>query len=878
MRLAWPLTGRSEEMRLIEAAISDPDASGIIVCGAAGVGKSRIAREALSLAAAKGCEERWVVGTSSARALPLGALASWAGPESSDSFQLVRGVIESLTSASEGKPVVVGVDDAPLLDDLSTFVVHQIVQRAAAKVVLTIRNGEPIPAGTHELLKIGQFDRLDMQPLSRDETTILVTAALGGPLEPDAARRLWELTRGNVLYVRNIVEHEVAEGRLAEQHGYWRWVADPVVPSGLLELIDSRIGALPPSVSDVVDVLAVGEPMQLASLQRITDPAAVEEADVRGLITLESVENVDGGMEVRVAHPLYSEVRRRHAAPTRLRRLRGLIAAELAAADDGNDMRVVVRRATLSLDSDLEPDPDLLVTAAQGATWLADLRLADRLADAAIRAGAGPEAYFTWAHALSWLDRGEEADAALSDLSTRELSHTDRARLAYLRANNMLFARANPAEAKRLIDAASRATPPHARGCIDAFLTVYWWAVDKPEAAMQASTDLALDHLPAVAGSSTAWAIASVFAEAGRTTEAIAAAEAGYAAAARSFDTPHTTFNIADACVSALLLSGQVTSAREVAEGARQQAADLPGLAQSLGTALAGRAALGAGDVCAACSLLGQAIEALYAAGHGLGWGYRYQLAHTIALAMRGSCDEAAAALAATDEPQRPWRHWDHERRLARAWVAACQGGVSEAISTALSAAETASAKGQFAAEVMCLQTATQFGDRSCASRLRELESIVEGPRVGVAARFAAALGVGDGAELAAVSEEFEQMGDMVAAVDAAAHAAIAYRRKDLRGSALACSARADALAEQCGGATTPALRQATERLPLTDREREIVMLLGDGLTSPAIAERLTLSARTVEGHIYRAMTKTGTSSRDELAALLPRHKPASRQ
>jgi len=95
--------------------------------------------------------------------------------------------------------------------------------------------------------------------------------------------------------------------------------------------------------------------------------------------------------------------------------------------------------------------------------------------------------------------------------------------------------------------------------------------------------------------------------------------------------------------------------------------------------------------------------------------------------------------------------------------------------------------------------------------------------------------------------------------------------------AALGCSTRAEALAEQCG-AGTPALRQASERLPLTDREREIVMLLGEGLSSPAIAERLTLSVRTVEGHIYRAMAKTGTSSRDELAALLPRHKRASRE
>jgi DNA-binding CsgD family transcriptional regulator len=172
---------------------------------------------------------------------------------------------------------------------------------------------------------------------------------------------------------------------------------------------------------------------------------------------------------------------------------------------------------------------------------------------------------------------------------------------------------------------------------------------------------------------------------------------------------------------------------------------------------------------------------------------------------------------------------------------------------------------------VVCLQTATQFGDRTGAPRLRELESIVEGPRVGLAARFAEALCDGDAAELSSVSEEFERMGDLILALDVAAHAALAYRRKDKRGSALGCSTRADALAEQCGGACTPAHRQAADPLPLTDREAEIVMLIGAGLSNREIAERLTLSVRTVESHIYRAMLKTETSSRDDLAGLLPR-------
>jgi DNA-binding CsgD family transcriptional regulator len=668
------------------------------------------------------------------------------------------------------------------------------------------------------------------------------------------------------LYIRNIVEQEVADGRLEMQHGYWRWIGDPVVAPGLVELVESRIGDLPAPVADVIDALAVGEPIELTALTRITGPVAVEEADTRGLIALETVA---GGVEVRVAHPLYGEVRRRRAATTRLRRLRGLLAAELAASDDRDDVRLVVRRATLTLDSDLTPDADLLVNAANGAVWLADLPLADRLAEAAIRAGAGPEANFVRAHALSWLSRGEEADAVLAEIRTSQLTDGDRAKLAFLRASNMLWVLADPPRAKELIDGESGTTSPEARRYIDAFLTVYWFAMDEPGLAMQASNDLALDDLPAVVDAEIAWALAVISADAGRTAEAVAVAETGYTVGKRSFDAPQMRSNIADAHVGALLLSGRVGDAVDLAERLRQQAADLPGAAQLLGAAIAGRAALGAGHLHTACLLLQHAADALSDLGYAIGWGYRYHVPRTTALAMRGSTAEAAAALEALDKLQRPFRLLDYERSLARAWVAAGQGAVSEAITGLLSAAERAADNGQFAAEVLCRQAATQFGDDSSAPRLRELESIVEGPRVGLAARFAEALRDGDGDALAALSAEFERVGDVVAAVDAAAQAAIAYRGRDLRGSALRWSTRADALAEQCG-ATTPALRAATEPLPLTDREREIVMLIREGLLNREIAARLTLSPRTVESHIFRAMAKTGTNSRDELAALLP--------
>ncbi|MFN8228061.1 MAG: LuxR C-terminal-related transcriptional regulator [Mycobacterium sp.] len=845
----------------IDAALSDPDVSGVAVWGSAGAGKSRIAREAMQRAAARGSDTRWVVGTSAGRSIPLGAFTAWTQPGVTDTVQLVRRVIESLTAA--GPATVIVVDDAHRLDDLSAFVVNQIVQRRTAQVILTLPDGEPIPPAVQEITEAGRFTRVDLPTLSPAETEMLLSAALDSAIDPDAAQRLWNLTHGNVLYLRNIVEQEISDGRLVRQRGFVRWLGDPVLPRGLVALIESRMGGLPDPVSDVVDTLAVGEPIDLAALQRITDPAAIEEADTRGLIVLDSLA---GGVQVRLAHPLFGQIRRKRAPATKLRRLRGLVAAELAGSDD---IRIVVRRATLTLEADDAPDADLLLRAAHGAVWLADLPLANRLAEAATRAGAGPEPNFVRAHALSWLGRGEEAESVLAGIPTDGLTDGECARLAFLRASNLLWAIGDPARAKAVIDDAARVAPPGARTYIDAFYTVYWFATDRPDLAAEAAEPLVLHDLPPVVGAEIGWVLTAIAADAGRTSVAVEYAKAGYDAATRSLDAPHMRFNIADAHVGALLVAGSIPDALEVADWVRGQAADLPGAAQSLGAGIAGRAALGAGRLDDARVLLERASTGLTAAGYGAGWGFRYRVPNVMALAISDSTGPAVEALAELDRVRRTFRSLDHEQSLARAWVSAAQGAVSEAIAIVRSAAERASSKGQFAVEVMCLQTAAQFGDPTCAPRLRELESVVEGPRVGLAARFARALRDGDAAEMSSLSEEFESMGDVVAATDAAAHAAVRYRAQELRGSSLTCSARASALAEQCGGLTTPVLYRAVESLPFTDREREIVSLLAAGLSNREVAERLTLSVRTVESHIYRAMNKTGTGSREELVKLL---------
>ncbi|MBI5336116.1 MAG: helix-turn-helix transcriptional regulator [Mycolicibacterium rufum] len=870
MRLTWPLTGRAGEMGLVESALSEPASAGIVVSAAAGVGKSRLMREALGAAAARGCEVRTVIGTSSARRIPLGALAPWAGVHGGGGVQLICGVIESLVAAHDDRVVVMGVDDVHLLDDVSVFVLHQIVQRRAARLVLTFRAGEPVPEPVQDLWKVGDFDWLNLQLLSSADTAALLEAVLGAPPEPDAVSRLHRLTLGNPLYLRHIVEQEVGQGRLVEHQGWWRWTGEPVVPQSLAELIDARIGSLPAGVGTVVDALAVGEPIGLSALQRIADPGAVEDADERGLI---SVEHRGKAIEVRVAHPLYGEVRRSRAAPTRLRRLRGLVACELAAGDDRDDVQVLVRRAALSLDSDLVPDGALLTAAAHAAIRLADLPLADRLAAAAVEAGAGPEAQFVRAHALSWLGDGSAAEEVLNAVDVSNLSDDAFARFTYYRASNVLWALAEPERAEAIVDEAARLTNVSARRCVAAFKTVYYFAVDRPIEALAAARDIVLEELPPVIGAETAWVLANIHGDAGRTGEALAVGEAGLAMV-RTSDAPHLGFNIVDAQVSALLMAGRVHEAVDLAERGRVDADDLPGAAHLLGSAIAGRAALGAGRLDVARAMLGRSSTALSATGYALGWGYRYCLPHALALAMSGDHADAVDVLASLNRRRRPFRSLDDESSLVRAWVAAGQGAVGEAVAILREAARTASFSGRFAVEVACLQTAAQFGDHAGVQRLAELPRHVEGTRAGVASRFAAALRDGDAELLGAVSEAFEELGDLLAALDAAAHAAAVFRRDDRRGSSLTWTARAQDLAVRCGHIQTPALAQVCSPLPLTDREREIVALLGLGLSNRDIADRLVLSVRTVEGHIYKAMMKTDTASRDELGDLLRPRKP----
>jgi DNA-binding CsgD family transcriptional regulator len=98
--------------------------------------------------------------------------------------------------------------------------------------------------------------------------------------------------------------------------------------------------------------------------------------------------------------------------------------------------------------------------------------------------------------------------------------------------------------------------------------------------------------------------------------------------------------------------------------------------------------------------------------------------------------------------------------------------------------------------------------------------------------------------------------GDLARARMLAREAAAEARRLDMPGPA-----------DRAGHLARELEQLARAANPLTRREREIAELISGGLTNRAIAGRLVLSERTVEGHVRSAPAKLQLTNRTELAA-----------
>jgi DNA-binding NarL/FixJ family response regulator len=541
------------------------------------------------------------------------------------------------------------------------------------------------------------------------------------------------------------------------------------------------------------------------------------------------------------------------------------------AASGGRRVDDTLRRAALVVESDLPPDPLLLEAAATKAIQLLDLSLAERLARAAVAAGAGFGARMALANALSWLSHGDEADQELAALATVAGNDLERVQVGFSRAANRFYTQRDPAGAEAVLaEAAATVADEHLQRSLAALRAAFEVHLGRPAAAVRTAREaLAAPVLPDLSVVMASFGFIGGLGMLGRADELSAGAARAYAAGTGTSEAAVPCFGLGHLHIIGLRLAGYLAEAERVAADRCRSGAKILGPPQLYGLTLLGQAAFASGRLQTAMQYFREARAGLTQADTS-GFEAHCLLGLTEGLAKTGDAVAARRSLAELEEAWHPGLvYLQPELVLAKAWIAAAEGATTEAVALTQEAAGLARGFGQLAHEVLALQTAAGFGERTVGGRLAELADLVDGPRAPAAAAHAAALAADDGDAVRDASERLEELGDLLAAADAAAQAVVAYGRQGRNGAAQSAAARAERLVAACEGARTPALRAAAKPLPLTEREREIVALAALGLANRAIADRLMVSVRTVEGHLYRASAKLGTTDRAEFAALL---------
>ncbi|AFM18234.1 response regulator containing a CheY-like receiver domain and an HTH DNA-binding domain [Mycolicibacterium chubuense NBB4] len=856
----WQILERPSEFSEVRSALTGAGSYGVVLVGAAGVGKTTLAR---SVTESLRSQVHWVASTESSRSIPLGVFAHLVGPSTSrDATALLASARESLVSQGNS---IVGVDDAHLLDELSATLLHQIAVDQTGRILATVRTGEPVPDAVTSLWKDGYLRRIELQPFTKKQSVGLVESVIGGRLEGLSADLMWKSSGGNPLFLRHLVEGSIDAGTLRKVDDVWQLRGPTAVPSGLVELLESRLEQSGEDVLGVLKILALCEPLDIDALTELAGDAAVDAAEMRGLIRFQQ----DGPtLNARFSHPLVGDVVRSKIGRAAERRLKGQVVQILRRR--GLDTPASrIRMAQLSIDSDQSVDNELLTTAAKDAIYLSNLPLGERLARTAFDRTGSLQAGALLSRALLWQGKPAAADDILAKFAPDELDELQLVQWAIPRLSTLFWSMGEVEKAWKILELANeRVRHPSLALVLDATaaaLTVHQNEIG--EGIDKALTVLADPQAPdqAVEFAAFAAGLAMPVAGSGDEFEPIAAR-----CRAEQKTTDGMIRVMVRYCdVLALTHTGQLDLAAKRAADYADFSSVGQFLAWAIAKIMAGVVATARGDFPEVVSSIEQALAALSAESP-LPWQLPGRLLLARAYAALGRVGEAERVLndaAAHSGPSMALH--EPQRLISKAWYAAAKGMERRAVELARAAADNARHSGQFALEAEALHHATRFGDRTTAARLAELTGVVHGSPAPLFARHAAAFAASDAAGLDAVSVDFEHAGLLLSAADAAAQAAHLHDAAGDRRKTNESGANALRLADLCGGATTPAVKTAARPLPLTSREREVAELVAAGLTNREIAEQLTLSVRTVEGHVYRACFKLDVADRDELAKLI---------
>jgi DNA-binding CsgD family transcriptional regulator len=891
------LVGREQDAALVADSVTG-SGGGVLLVAEPGMGKTALARSVVGRLGEL-VHPVWIYASPALSQIPFGALAPHLGPLAPQESGSVLAAMRSLKAtvgqySADGRPVLLVIDDVHDLDENSAVLAAQLVSSGAARILALGKAGSQPPQEIASLVTDRILQRHVLSPLTDAQVDQLCRTILGAPILRSSSESISRASGGNPVFVLALLAQARRRNALMERNGMWLLTGEPPSPDPRLrDLVAGHLGRHPERVREVLETVALADPLPLQVLLQAAAGADVDTLADEGLIIIS-----EGPQKtVRMSHPLYGQVVRQLVPVGRSARIRERI-LDLTGDEPFSDDRQL-RLLAWSLDCGLPVPDQQLLRAASLANNLFDGRTALRAAAAVkdTRYLHAVQVEIGRAH----LNQGDQAEAGLAVAGILDAAaDSDVAREAALLEAELRLEAGQPQDVSGIAE--------------------LWAAAMQRILAADTSGELPADLGPALTGVRLL-SLRGMVAQ-GRYAEAEADLRR---LVARADLSPEDELS-AKALLGELLihtarldegvkLTGQSAAmlrrhperlCRHAGLVLRIHALGLIrcGAWQQVPEVLDDYARIGSGNLIhiggtvgliAALSELGQGRQeagllTLRAAVEGLAVSDRQRLL-PLALAV-GAYTAALAGEARTAEGYLErygatgYSAGVQLQQLCRGYVAAAGYRLRadpEALAELRAAAREAGRLGWTSTEIELALLTLRSGDLDALDTLLKVTDNAESDWAAGLNDFARALLAADSFRLRELCSRAGGDGLLMLALDAVQRAEL------LADDQLACTSLGRELlpalqelallrrggGKQPGGGYRPGPGVAREAVSssavspgavrLTRREREIVHLVAQGRRNAEVARELSLSVRTVEGHVYRAFNKLGISRREDL-------------
>ncbi|GAA4656825.1 LuxR C-terminal-related transcriptional regulator [Arthrobacter cryoconiti] len=878
-RNSWSPYGRHDKANQVLEILQNSARYGAVVIGPWGVGKTALARNIEKLLNPTTHVVR-VFGSTTMTSIPYGPLSLLVAKLPTTALEtpvgIIHGIADLLQSEANGKKVLLIIDDLPGLDVMSLGVIMHLVISGCVKILVMVRDLNNLPEDMLWLHKDGLLDQVQLEYFSRAEVAELISSATDSAISESAVTALHSASSGIPLVLKALFDEQVANGGIRHRRGVWV-VTGPInldPASALSEIVSSVLARENETVRVGVEKMALIRRAPLSIVISALGEDTAAQMEQRGFLKISSQK----WRHTYLTHRYVADIVRGWLSAERKATLLAEISACASSELKALDGPEIMSMAAWSLDAGLVLAPEAALTAALEAVRNFDPGLAlrctaqipptHRLRIDAIQARSKAFRILAdYQRALQELETVSEADQAELDLEDYcAWAASLCGALLWVDGGCVRIPGVLAAAHERITQVSESGSATHlsirtAENTLrlaffeqQIFRGDYAGAIEELESASEDDGD------PGFALNCSALLVPA-FAATGRELDAVALAKRVLG----TVDSGRQGLCFADYCKdgmhNALTWSGlwreSVDLLRNELEGLSQLASYSGGLIElrlGLSYTYAGR-----GEEAVAVLLAATAQLEVREFRNSLPLAYS---ALAFAYAQINNETEALRHLALAEDATRPTLWTNDSMSLFFRWMAMRWLDDSQASHQLMDTAREDIAQKRYTIASMSIFGSTIHGSEKDYRLLEEVSLRRQGPMATISVLLAVSCqdrDAGKALEAAALAQELRldavESRCSVLALDLA-------RDNGQHGQARMARERLAHLKEKL--AVLP-VSPANQQVKLTQRELQIAKLAKRGFGNRAIADRIGVSVRTVEGHLYQVYSKLGVTTRGEL-------------